>query len=531
MLSAFANCFKIPELRQRILFTLALVVVIRIGAAIPCPGINTNILAQYFTQVIGRNPNNTVIGMFNLFSGGALENCAVFTLGIIPYISASIMLQLMTAVVPSLSKLAREEGGRQKITQYTRYATILICIFQGFFYARQFENPEHSQLLSGINAVTSRFGPLVPNPGLTFEVTTVISLLTGTLLLMWLGEQITDKGIGNGISMVITVNIVSRLPAALLQGWDMVRGTGTTGETAIPVLAVPLMLLFLFGVIAGTIAITQAMRKVTIQYAKQVRGNKVYGGQSSFLPLKVNYSGVMPIIFAQSILIVPAFMIQILPLGGELWARDIVASLTPGGTLYYIFYVGMIFFFSYFWVSFMFNPIQIAEDVKRNSGFIPGVRPGGPTADFLEYTMTRLTLAGAIFLAILAILPQLAQHGLGVPVLTSQFFGGTSLLIMIGVMLDTMRQMETYLLQRHYDGFLKKGRIRGRSSGPAVPLGQGQVVDTSSYVWLYAAVAALLIVGAVLSLASSSSIWVWLILAAVIAVTVGVMLSRGLRSR
>ena len=311
----------------------------------------------------------------------------------------------------------------------------------------------------------------------------------------------------------------------------MVRGTGTTGETAIPVLAVPLMLLFLFGVIAGTIAITQAMRKVTIQYAKQVRGNKVYGGQSSFLPLKVNYSGVMPIIFAQSILIVPAFMIQILPLGGELWARDIVASLTPGGTLYYIFYVGMIFFFSYFWVSFMFNPIQIAEDVKRNSGFIPGVRPGAPTADFLEYTMTRLTLAGAIFLAVLAILPQLAQHGLGVPVLTSQFFGGTSLLIMIGVMLDTMRQMETYLLQRHYDGFLKKGRIRGRSSGPAVPLGQGQVVDTSSYVWLYAAVAALLIVGAVLSLASSSSIWVWLVLAAVIAVTVGVMLSRGLRSR
>ena len=331
--------------------------------------------------------------------------------------------------------------------------------------------------------------------------------------------------------MVITVNIVSRLPAALLQGWDMIRGSGTGNETSVPVLAFPAMLIFLFGVIAGTIAITQAMRKVTIQYAKQVRGNKIYGGQSSFLPLKVNYSGVMPIIFAQSILIVPAFMIQILPLGNDLWARDIVSSLTPGGTLYYIFYVGMIFFFSYFWVSFMFNPIQIAEDVKRNSGFIPGVRPGGPTADFLEYTMTRLTLAGAIFLAVLAILPQLAQHWLGVPVLTSQFFGGTSLLIMIGVMLDTMRQMETYLLQRHYDGFLKKGRIRGRSSGPAVPLGQGQVVNTSSYIWLYAAVATLLIIGAVLSLASSSSIWVWLILAAVIAVIVGFVFSRGLKSR
>ncbi len=528
MLSAFANCFKIPELRQRILFTLALVVIIRIGAAIPCPGIDTNVLAQYFHYVVERDPNNTVIGMFNLFSGGALENCAVFTLGIIPYISASIMLQLMTAVVPSLGKLAREEGGRQKITQYTRYATIVICVVQGFFYARQFENPEHSQLLSGISAVTSRYGPLVPNPGAMFEFTTVISLLTGTLLLMWLGEQITDKGIGNGISMVITVNIVSRLPAALLQGWQMLTGTGGGKESASPILVVPL-LLFLFGVIAGTIAITQAMRKVTIQYAKQVRGNKVYGGQSSFLPLKVNYSGVMPIIFAQSILIVPAFMIQILPpsVSGAVWARDLVSSLTAGGTLYYLFYVSMIFFFSYFWVSFMFNPIQIAEDVKRNGGFIPGVRPGAPTADFLEYTMTRLTLAGAIFLAVLAILPQLAQHWLGVPVLTSQFFGGTSLLIMIGVMLDTMRQMETYLLQRHYDGFLKKGRIRGRSAGAPPVLGQGHAISPTNYVWLYAVVAALLVIGSVLSLTSSSTTtaWIYLLIVAVIAVA-GVLVAR-----
>jgi len=221
MLSAFANCFKIPELRQRILFTLALVVIIRIGAHIPCPGINTEILARFFHDMIENKADNTVVGMFNLFSGGALENCAVFTLGIIPYISASIMLQLMTAVVPSLGKLAREEGGRQKITQYTRYATIAICIVQGYFYAKQFENPKTSQLFSGIDSITSQFGPLVPNPGLTFELTTMISLLTGTLLLMWLGEQITDKGIGNGISMVITVNIVSRLPAGLLQGWQM----------------------------------------------------------------------------------------------------------------------------------------------------------------------------------------------------------------------------------------------------------------------------------------------------------------------
>jgi preprotein translocase subunit SecY len=316
---------------------------------------------------------------------------------------------------------------------------------------------------------------------------------------MWLGEQITDKGIGNGISMVITINIVSRLPAALLQGWQMIHPPAGSTGTELPEIVYPMMLLFLFAVIAGTIAITQAQRKVTIQYAKQVRGNKVYGGQTSFLPLKVNYSGVMPIIFAQSILIVPAFMIKILPGGSPQWLLDFADSLT-NGSLHYIFYVGMIFFFSYFWVSFMFNPIQIAEDVKRNGGFIPGVRPGAPTAEFLEYTMTRLTLAGAVFLAVLAILPMAAQRGAHVPVLTSQFFGGTSLLIMIGVMLDTMRQMETYLLQRHYDGFLKKGRIRGRSSGNVPAPGQGQAVDSGKYVWLFVGIAILLIVGAVVSL-------------------------------
>jgi preprotein translocase subunit SecY len=497
MLSAFANCLKIPELRQRIFFTLCVIVVVRIGAAIPCPGINTEILARYFHYVVAKDPNNSVVGLFNLFSGGALENCAVFTLGIIPYISASIMLQLMTAVVPSLSKLAREEGGRQKITQYTRYATIAICLVQGFFTARQFEYPKSNQLFSNIDVITSKYGPLVVHPGFTFEFTTVLSLLSGTLLLMWLGEQITDKGIGNGISMVITINIVSRLPAALGQGWQILTGTGGGDTAAAPILIIPL-LFFLFAVIAGTIAITQAQRKVTIQYAKQVRGNKVYGGQTSFLPLKVNYSGVMPIIFAQSILIVPAIMIKILPIGAAPWAADFADSLT-NGSLHYILYVGMIFFFSYFWVSFMFNPIQIAEDVKRNGGFIPGVRPGAPTADFLEYTMTRLTLAGAIFLAVLAILPMAAQSFAHVPSLTSQFFGGTSLLIMIGVMLDTMRQMETYLLQRHYDGFLKKGRIRGRSSAPVAALGQGQAVASSSYVWLFVAIAVLLIVGAVVS--------------------------------
>jgi preprotein translocase subunit SecY len=497
MLSAFANIFKIPELRQRILFTLAVIVVVRIGAAIPCPGVNTEILARYFQTVVTKNSQNSVVGMFNLFSGGALENCAVFTLGIIPYISASIMMQLMTAVVPSLSKLSREEGGRQKITQYTRYATIAICLVQSYFYARQFEAPDHGGLFSGIGQITQQYGPLVPSPGPMFEFTTIVSLLSGTLLLMWLGEQITDKGIGNGISMVITVNIVSRLPAALLQGFQMVFSP--SGTNTVPLPFVPLIFFFLFAVIAGTIAITQAQRKVTIQYARQVRGNKQYGGQTSFLPLKVNYSGVMPIIFAQSILLVPTFMIKILPIGTAPWAMAIADSLNRG-TLYYMVYVGMIFFFSYFWVSFMFNPIQIAEDVKKNGGFIPGVRPGAPTAAFLEYTMTRLTLAGAVFLAVLAILPSAAQNEMNVPQLTSQFFGGTSLLIMIGVMLDTMRQMETYLLQRHYDGFLKKGRIRGRSSMPQPVMGQSGA-PAGNYVWLWVLIAVIFIGGAVLALA------------------------------
>jgi preprotein translocase subunit SecY len=504
MLSAFANCLKIPELRARIFFTLCVVVVVRLGSAIPCPGINTEILARYFHEMLSKQ-ENTVVGLFNLFSGGALENCAVFTLGIIPYISASIMLQLMTAVVPSLGKLAREEGGRAKITQYTRYATIIICIFQGYFYAKQFEYPKTSQLFSGIDAITRQYGALVPHPGLAFEITTMLSLLAGTLMLMWLGEQITDKGIGNGISMVITINIVSRLPAALLQGWQMIYPPAGSQETELPAIALPMMLVFLFGVIAGTIAITQAQRKVTIQYAKHVRGNKVFGGQTSFLPLKVNYSGVMPIIFAQSILIVPAFTIKILPPangnGFMVFLHEIADSMGRGGSLYYIIYISMIFFFSYFWVSFMFNPIQISEDVKRNGGFIPGVRPGPPTAEFLEYTMTRLTLAGAIFLAVLAILPGVANQLLHVPTLTSQFFGGTSLLIMIGVMLDTMRQMETFLLQRHYDGFLKKGRIRGRSAGPMPTPGQGHTADNANYVWLFAVIAILLIIGAIVSLA------------------------------
>ncbi|MEM1058329.1 MAG: preprotein translocase subunit SecY [Verrucomicrobiota bacterium] len=496
MLSAFSNCLKIPELRQRILFTLAMVIVIRVGAWIPCPGVNPAVLQAYFADYINNQSGNSLAGMFNLFSGGALQNCAIFALGIMPYITASIMMQLGQAIIPSLGKLAREEGGRQKITQYTRVGTILLCVFQGYLLATSFENPSQLQFFEGIAAVEAQLGPLVPTPGFAFQLLTILSLTTGTMLLMWIGEQITDKGIGNGISLVITVNILGSLPGALAQGYEVLNPSDP-GQQPVSPLVVVVLLAFLFAVIAGTVALTQGTRRIAVNYAKQVRGNKMYGGQSSYLPLKVNYSGVMPIIFAQSIILFPGMILDFM-FPSSLWARSIILSL-QSGTLYYAFYGGMILFFSYFWVATMFNPVQIADDLKRNSGFIPGKRPGEATAKFLDYTMTRLTLAGAIFLMILALLPMLVQRNMGVPSLTAQFFGGTSLLIIVGVMLDSMRQMETFLLQRHYDGFLKKGKLRGRSARGGA-LQQGTAPENVGLLWLYVALGVIIIAGVTISI-------------------------------
>ncbi|HEY8965096.1 MAG TPA: preprotein translocase subunit SecY, partial [Candidatus Methylacidiphilales bacterium] len=440
MFSAFTNSFKIPELRQRILFTLALLVVVRVGAAIPCPGVDTEVLGQFFSKIVDTQAQGSVIGMFNLFSGGALENCAVFSLGVMPYISASIMMQLLTAVIPSLAKMAREEGGRQKVTQYSRVLTLVLCVIQGYLLALGFEKPESIPFLNGIGNIVAEIGrPLVADPGWGFRIMTVLSLTTGTMILMWLGEQITEKGIGNGVSLIITVGILARFPAALVNGWQKVIAGGS------PLLVI-LLIFFLLVVIAGTIAMTQGVRKIVVQYAKQVRGNRVYGGQSSFLPLKVNYAGVMPIIFAQAILVFPAVLMGFISKAA--WVNALAQSLASGW-MHYAVTVLMILFFSYFWVATQFNPVQIADDLKKHGGFIPGVRPGQPTADFLDFTMTRLTLAGAVFLSVLAVLPMIIQYWLGVPSLTASFFGGTSLLIMVGVVLDTMRQTETYLLQRH----------------------------------------------------------------------------------
>jgi preprotein translocase subunit SecY len=494
MFSAFVNCFKVPELRQRILFTLALLVIVRLGAAIPVPGINPDILGEYFRTMVESQSQGSVLGMFNLFSGGALKNCAIFSLTIMPYISASIIMQLATGVIPSLGKLAREEGGRQKITQYTRFGTLFLCLVQGYFLALSFQNPE--QILPGIRTIIMERGSeLVAHPGWFFVATTVITLTAGTMLLMWLGEQITDKGIGNGISLIISVGIVSELPAALVAGWNVFNPPEGSGKSALSPVILVLLLAFLFLVIAATIMITQAMRKVTVQYARQVRGNKVFGGQSSFLPLKVNYSGVMPIIFANAILLFPAALIRMVAPGWQQGEK--FANMLSSGWLHWTLYAVMIFFFSYFWVAMVFNPTQIADDMKKNGGFIPGVRPGAPTATFLDFSMTRLTFAGAIFLTFLAILPMIISSGLKVPFITASFFGGTSLLIIVGVMLDTMRQTETHLLQRHYDGFLKKGRMRGRQLNSSTG---GAPVSEDKLIWLLLLVGIIMIGGIVVSL-------------------------------
>src|SRR5437764_7618055 len=492
MISAFLNTVKIPELRRRILFTLAIVVIVRLGAAITTPGVNQAVLQEWFRSTADQQGG--VAALFNLFSGGALENCAIFSLGIMPYISASIMLQLLTAVIPQLGRLAREDGGRQKIMQYTRYATVLLCIFQGYLLAISFQHPEaYHTVLGGIPDTIRKLGiPLVDDQGWTFRIVTVISLTTGTLFLMWLGDQITERGIGNGISLIITIGIVARLPAALAQAWKTFVPTEGGSSQVNPSILV-LMVLFLLIVIAGVITITQGVRKIAVQYAKRIVGRKQYGGGTQYMPLKVNYAGVMPIIFAWAILLFPTTIVGFLFPSSPTarWVADMLST----GWMHYAFLAAMIFFFSYFWVATQFQPAQIADDLKKYVGYIPGVRQGKPTAEFLDFTMTRLTFAGAIFLTLIAVLPSLLSQGLHVPQVTAQFFGGTSLLIIVGVMLDTMRQVETHLIQRHYDGFLRKGRIRGRSFDTRAAYNRGEAAAQGTLMWLYVAIAVLVISG------------------------------------
>lgn len=489
MISAFANTWKIPELRDRILFTLALIVIIRLGVHITLPGVDATVIKAWLDSVKTADPTNPTGGitaLLTVFSGGGLQQAGIFALGIMPYISASIMVQLMTAVVPKLSRLAREDGGRQKITQYTRYITIFIALVQGFFVAKSLTSPESIPYMAGIE----KFGTLVPDQSIVWFTLTVLTIVAGTVLLMWIGDQITEKGIGNGISIIITVNIISALPGALIQAWNyFVTGDGDAFRSIMMVVMIALLLV----VIASTIAITQAQRRIAVQYAKRVVGRKQFGGQTQYLPLKVNYAGVMPIIFASAVLSLPPMMLQWF-FSGQAWATKLYGELVGGGTWYYILGGLGIFLFSYFWVAMMFQPSQIAEDLKRNGGYIPGVRPGKPTADFLDFTMTRLTFAGAIFLAVLFVLPVGVGALVGLPPgsLVLQFFGGTSLLIMVGVVLDVMRQVETQLLQKHYDGFLRKGKLKGRydrlsqSSGAA---------PRTAIVYLWTVIAILIVLG------------------------------------
>ena len=447
MLSAFANTFKIAELRQRILFTFGLIFICRLLAAVPLPGVDAVQIRDFFESHAGSQGG--FLGMINLFSGGALLQCTIGTLGIMPYISASIILQLMTAVIRHLEKLKREgDVGRQKITQYTRYLTVAICMVQGGAIAMSIQAGNY--LSSGLPS------SVVQIPGMGFILLSVLALTTGSLLLMWIGEQMTDRGIGNGISLIITINIVSSLPGAVKILVDKL--TPVDGVADIGIFHVALMIALIFFVILGVVAMTQAQQKVPVQFAQRMVGRKVIEGRSSHLPLRVNYSGVMPIIFASAILQIFPTVAAYLPFdAAKEWAGRF------SGSVWYMFWFGaMILFFSYFWVATQFNPVEIADDLKRRGGYIPGIRPGSPTAEFLDRSMTRLTLAGAVFLTVIAVMPNVLTSQFNVPWIVASFFGGTSLLIIVGVMLDTMRQIESHLLMRHYDGFLKKGKMRGR---------------------------------------------------------------------
>ncbi len=447
MIKALANSFKIPDLRKKLLITLALLSVDRVGAYIPSPGVNGAALMQFFENVT-RSQGGTLFGIMNMFSGGALTRLTIFALGIMPDISASIILQLLVTVIPHLEKLSKEgEAGRRKIIQYTRYGTVVLAIVQSFFISLWLENPARFQGLT-----------IVENPGWAFRFLTVVTLTTGTAFIMWLGEQIQERGIGNGISLIITAGIISRLPTALYQVVVLVSPFSPEKRQLNPFTLV-FMSIIGIAVIVAVILITQGQRRIPVQYAQRIIGRKVYGGQSTYIPLRVNQAGVIPIIFAQSIILFPATLAGFIPNAG---LQRIAQSLVRGQLLYTVFYSLLIIFFAYFYTAISFNPADVADNMKKYGGFVPGVRPGRSTAEYFDFIITRITLPGAIFLAFIAVFPDMLGAWLKVPYLIASFFGGTALLIVVGVMLDTMRQIESQLIMRHYEGFMKKGRIRGR---------------------------------------------------------------------
>ncbi len=430
----FGNITKVPELWNRILFTLAMLLVYRLGIHIPTPGIDSAIMKEWFDQQQG-----TLLGMFDMFSGGGLRSLSIFALGVMPYISASIIVQLLCMIYPPFEELKKEgAAGRHKLTVYTRYLTVLLCMVQSYFMA------------FGVEQMTVAGQTVVLFPGWAFRFVAMTTMTTGTCFLMWLGEQITERGIGNGISLIIFAGIVARLPLAIFNTFRLAR----TGEMSI--LALILVIAVVAVVVAGIVYFETSQRRVPIQYPKQIRGRRVYGGQSTHLPLKINISGVIPPIFASSIIVFPATIAQFFPDVGIM--KNLANAFSPTGIMYNVIYIVAIVFFTYFYTAVIFNPLDVADNLKKNGGYIPGIRPGKATADYLDRVLSRLTFIGAIYLSVVCVLPMFLIAWTNAPF----YFGGTSLLIVIGVSLDTMSQIESHLISRQYDGLLKSGRIRGR---------------------------------------------------------------------
>jgi len=442
MISGAQNIFKIPELKRRILWSFALLAAYRIGVHIPTPGINGDALASFFAQAKG-----TLFSLIDMFSGGALERLSVFALGIMPYISASIILQLLTVVIPYLDRLQKEgEIGRKKIVQYTRYGTVVLSMIQGFGIAVGLENMRGA---AGEMIVLA--------PGWSFRLLTVITLTAGTAFIMWLGEQITERGIGNGISLIIFAGIVARMPNAVAGTFELIR----VGQLS--VITVLLLVALMILVVAVIIFVETGQRRLPVQYAKRIVGRRVLGGQSTHLPLKLNTSGVIPPIFASSILMFPLTIANFVPkttLEAHPWVQSVLESLGPGALLYNLLYVGFIIFFCYFYTAVTFNPVDVAENMKKFGGYIPGIRPGQKTAEYIDKVLTRITLGGAIYVSAICVLPTILIGRFNVPF----YFGGTALLIVVGVALDTVQQIEAHMLSRHYEGLMKKGRLKGRRS-------------------------------------------------------------------
>jgi preprotein translocase subunit SecY len=441
IIETLKNIFRIEELRQRILFTAGVLLVVRLGAYITLPGVDVAALEAATTN---SSSSNTLFGLFDLFVGGAFSKAAIFALGIMPYISASIILTLGGVFIPEIQRMQKEgEEGRRRLNQYTRFGAVVIAALQAWGVSIKIASTQ------GPNGIS-----VVPDSGFLFTLTAITLLTAGTIFLMWLGEQITERGIGNGISLIIFIGIIAQLPAALLQEAQLIQAGSRAWIVDI------ILLVLLAGIIAVVILMTQGTRRIPVQYAKRVVGRKVYGGTTQYIPLRVNTAGVMPIIFAQSIMFIPSTILSFFP--DAQWAAAVARIWSDRSFVYAFFYAVIIIFFTYFYTAIAFNPKDVADNMKKQGGFVPGVRPGQPTAEYMDNILTRITLPGSIFLALIAILPVFVSNVLAVPSLFASFFGGTSLLIIVGVALDTLQQVESYLLMRHYDGFMKSGKMRGR---------------------------------------------------------------------